>query len=64
MNLYTNKQKIVSLIIASFIFFQFCINGYIQCYKIKFLLRKFSRFNPQQFHVICSTKALMKQIKE
>ena len=64
MNLYTNKQKIVSLIIASFIFFSFVLTGIYNVIKSNFFYVNLAGLILNSFMLFVATKALMKQIKE
>ena len=64
MNLYTNKQKIVSLIIASFIFFSFVLTGICNVIKSNFFYVNLAGLILNSFMLFVAAKALMKQIKE
>ncbi|PFM42248.1 hypothetical protein COC59_20040 [Bacillus cereus] len=64
MNLYTNKQKIVSLIIASFIFFSCVLTGICNVLKSNFFYVNLAGLILNSFMLFVAAKALMKQIKD
>ncbi|HFU7057396.1 MULTISPECIES: hypothetical protein [Bacillus cereus group] len=64
MNSYTNKQKIVSLIIASFIFFIFVLTGIYNFTKSNFFYVNLAGLTLNSFMLFVAAKALMKQIKD
>ncbi|MFC9418716.1 hypothetical protein ACIG6B_08270 [Bacillus mobilis] len=64
MNSYTNKQKIVSLIIASFIFFSFVLTGIYNVTKSNFFYVNLAGLALNSFMLFLAAKALMKQIKD
>ncbi|MCP1166569.1 hypothetical protein VSY18_28570 (plasmid) [Bacillus albus] len=64
MNSYTNKQKIVSLIIASFIFFSFVLTGIYNVTKSNFFYVNLAGLTLNSFMLFVAAKALMKQIKD
>lgn len=64
MNLYKNKQKIVSLIIASFIFFSFVLTGIYNVTKSNFFYVNLAGLTLNSFMLFLAAKALMKQIKD
>ena len=64
MNLYTNKQKIVSLIIASFIFFSFVLMGIYNVTKSNFFYVNLAGLAFNSFMLFLAATALMKQIKD
>ncbi|EOP02195.1 MULTISPECIES: hypothetical protein [Bacillus] len=64
MNSYTNKQKIVSLIIASFIFFSFVLMGIYNVTKSNFFYVNLAGLTLNSFMLFLAAKALMKQIKD
>ncbi|CAM4307596.1 hypothetical protein TU52_24985 [Bacillus cereus] len=64
MNSYTNKQKIVSLIIASFIFFSFVLTGICNVTKSNFFYVNLAGLTLNSFMLFVAAKALMKQIKD
>ncbi|KLA26605.1 MULTISPECIES: hypothetical protein [Bacillus] len=64
MNSYTNKQKIVSLIIASFIFFSFVLTGIYNFTKPNFFYLNLAGLALNSFMLFVAAKALMKQIKD
>ncbi|PGW29752.1 hypothetical protein [Bacillus cereus] len=64
MNSYTNKQKIISLIIASFIFFSFVLMGIYNVTKSNFFYVNLAGLTLNSFMLFLAAKALMKQIKD
>ncbi|PEC86590.1 hypothetical protein COK00_22855 [Bacillus cereus] len=64
MNAYTNKQKIVSLIIASFIFFSFVLTGIYNVTKSNFFYVNLAGLAFNSFMLFLAATALMKQIKD
>ncbi|PFE07612.1 hypothetical protein CN307_30970 [Bacillus cereus] len=64
MNSYTNKQKTVSLIIASFIFFSFVLTGIYNFKQPNFFYVNLGGLVLNSFMLFVAAKALMKQIKD
>ncbi|PEJ08146.1 hypothetical protein [Bacillus wiedmannii] len=64
MNSYTNKQKIVSLIIASFIFFSFVLTGIYNVTKSNFFYVNLTGLTLNSFMLFLAAKALIKQVKD
>ncbi len=63
MNSYTNKQKTVSLIIASFIFFGFVLTGIYNFTQPNHFYVNLGGLVFNSFMLLVAAKALMKQIK-
>ncbi|MFE9080813.1 hypothetical protein [Bacillus mobilis] len=64
MNSYTNKQKIVSLIIASFIFFSFVLTGIYNVTKSNLFYVNLAGLALNSFMLFLAATAIMKQIKD
>ncbi|SCA97046.1 Uncharacterized protein BWINRA5_00368 [Bacillus mycoides] len=64
MNLYTNKQKTVSLIIASFIFFSFILTGIYNFTQPNFFYVNLGGLVLNSFMLFVAAKALIKHIKD
>ncbi|EJQ62045.1 MULTISPECIES: hypothetical protein [Bacillus] len=63
MNSYSNKQKTVSLIIASFIFSGFVLTGIYNFTKSNLFYVNLGGLVLNSFMLLVAAKALMKQIK-
>ncbi|EJR29932.1 hypothetical protein [Bacillus mycoides] len=63
MNSYINKQKTVSLIIASFVFFSFVVTGIYNFAQPNFFYVNLGGLALNSFMLFVAAKALMKQIK-
>ncbi|MBU4643121.1 hypothetical protein [Bacillus toyonensis] len=63
MNSYTNQQKIVSLLIASLIFFGFVLTGIYNFTKPNFFYVNLGGIVLNSFMLFIAAKALMKLIK-
>ncbi|MES5896864.1 hypothetical protein [Bacillus cereus group sp. RP43] len=64
MNSYTNKQKTVSLIIASFIFFSFILTGIYNFTQPSFFYVNLGGLVLNSFMLFVAAKALIKHIKD
>ncbi|ARJ25343.1 hypothetical protein B7492_30095 (plasmid) [Bacillus mycoides] len=63
MNSYTNKQRTVPLIIASFIFFGFVLTGIYNFTQTKLFYVNIGGLVFNSFMLLVAANALMKQIK-
>ncbi|MCU4923921.1 hypothetical protein OCF68_24370 [Bacillus cereus] len=63
MNSYTNKQKTVSLIIATLIFFAFVLIGIYNFTKTNLFYVNLGGLVLNSFMLLIAAKTLMKQIK-